>query len=275
MSKAIDEWVKLFNSKENKSIIRYALTGDGSSADTADVDGRSGWAWVRYDEKDDRASQVMNYRYPGISQDVPVVIGKQYSTDRFYQILGLNLELYYQSMTPGSYTSYLLPIHGSTHAANGNDPVEISTGNIVHGKVIPTTPVSLNVYSNYLTYEHNGSIVAWPGGTITLSTYVPGTVGTHRYVLVSLNVDTNTLQATAGVLSPSPVAATVPDVPSGAISLAAVHLSYGDTTITVTDIYDYRILFSAVGDVARQINDRLAVVEANLDYLLSVHMAEG
>ena len=277
MSKQLtDAWKEVLGKKADRAIIRYAITGDGSSAANANVTGRTGMAWVRYDEKDDRASQVMNYRFPGIAQGVPVVVGKQYPTDRFFQILGLNVELYYQSMPAGTFPAYLIPPHGSTHTGtSGSDPAPIVINNIVHGRMRPTSPVSMNVFVETLYYEYNGTITYWYGGTVSLAAHSPPDTGTHRYVLISINATTNALATTAGVIVPSPVSPTLPDVPMGHIPIGAVMLQDSTTAITYSILYDYRILFAVAGSVAQQINQLLAIVADDWDFEFSKHVVEG
>ena len=272
----VQAWKKLFDGKADLAMFRYALTGDGSSAATADVEGRSGWAWVRYDEKEDRASQVINNRYPGIAQGVPVVIGKEYPTDRYYQVLGLNTELYYRNTDPGTYPSYLTPAHGSTHRGDtGSDPVPVVTANIIHGRARQTNPVSMNVFVETLYYEYNSGIAFWPGGTISMSGHVPSGSNTHRYVLVSIDASTNTLVATDGIVSPTTVSPTLPNVPTQNIPIAAVMLQNGATEVDYDIIYDYRMLFAVAGSVAQMIVNQLAIVEDDLDFELSKHVVEG
>ena len=74
LREAVAAFKNLLGEKQDKDLIRYALTGDGSNAETADVTGKPGWSWVRYDEKQDKASQVLNWQYPGAPQDTPEAI---------------------------------------------------------------------------------------------------------------------------------------------------------------------------------------------------------
>jgi len=274
--RAITAWRKLLGAKQDQPIIRYALTGDGSDAATADVEGRPGWAWVRYDEKPDHVSQVMNLVFPGVAQNLPVIVGKRYPTDRFYQILGINWELYFQTANPDSVDNYILPIHGETHTAGtGSDPAPIATRNIVNGLVHETSPVSMSVYAESLIYEVGGSLVKWTGGSIDLTSSVPSTSGKHRYTLISIDASENVLRATDGDLFPSPIAPGLPDVPQGDVPLAIVELRYGDTSVEADRIYDYRVMFSTIGGDMQVTNRLLALVEAELDFDISKHVTVG
>jgi hypothetical protein len=226
----------------------FALTGDGSNADTADVVGRPKYAWVRYNEKPDRVSQVLNLRFPGIGQDVPVIIGKQYPHERYYQILGLNTSLYSMHWPDSIIDQYLLPKHGTTHTwGTGSDPAPINTGNIVNGKVVETTPPGLAVTVYGMIYEYNGRLATWNESTVDLTGFAPGATNYHNYVLLSLDVVEQSIRTTLGTPCPVTVSPSIPELPNWNIPLAAVRVQQGATSITDTDIYDYRILFPPTG----------------------------
>lgn len=268
------KWRELVGLFQVEQTFRFALTGDGSSADTANVDGKPGWAWVRYDEKQDKASQVVNWRFPGIVQDVPVIIGKQYATDRYFQVLGVNLDMYLDRLATEAINSYVVPKHGeSHHGASGSDPAPVDLRNLVFGKVQPTSPVSLSVYAETFNYDANGVFLVWPGGDIDLTASVPAGGGTHQYALVSLNISTGALVATDGEATPIPVATDMPTVPTGHIPLAGVLLEDTDTTIVNSQIYDYRVVLGGVGvpvgtvtaDYTVTSGDEYILVDASID----------
>lgn len=267
---------RILNKKQDTDLFRMALTGDGSDADTADVVGRPGWAWVRYDEKQDKASQVINDWMPGVAQDVPVIVGKKYPSDHYYRIIDLNRELYYQHATDDSWRRYLLPNHGANHTAgSGSDPVPINTGNIVNGMVHETTPETLRVYVESLRYEYNGSLKFWAGSDIDLTSYVPVSSSYHRYVVVCIAIATNTLTAISGAQSVITVFPALPTIPAGNIPLAAVLIRGGATSIDNNDISDYRILFQAVGGMLQAYTNALALIAAEYDYAMTIHVVNG
>jgi len=250
-------------------MFRYALAGDGSSAANYDVVGRPGWAWVRFDEKQDHASQVRS-QWPGWPQDLPIVVGKKYPSDKFYQVLSINSELY-QEHWPNPVAFYL-PIHGTTHTWGNSDPAPIDIRNLLPGRLSATSPSSMSVRGEALRYEYNGILKDFSGDTIDLTAYVPGVAGQHRGVLVSIDPATNTLVATPGVTTPTPVPVDKPDVPAHYIPLGIVVLANGDTEIDETDIYDYRILLTGMGAYIHTINQIVGALEGEMDLLLTDQM---
>lgn len=245
---AVRAFAEVFRGKQDAEVLRFALTGDGSDAFNADVSGRPGWAWVRYDEEPHKVSQVRNRIFPGIAQEVPVVIGKKFVTDRQVQILGINEPLYDMAMNEDQRVSYLVAPHGPTHhAIRGTDPAEIDLSNILNGKVRGTDPVSMSIYVESFMYYRAGEIVQFGGGGIDLTASIPGAVNQQRYMLISLDVPSMALRATPGLESPTTVPSTPPGVPLWNIPLSLVRLYNGQEEITNGDFWDYRIAFSPVG----------------------------
>ena len=248
MDDVIRKWKEKFGSKQDAEMLRFVLTGDGSSAVTCDVNARVGWAWVRYDEEPNKVSQVRNAIMPGAAQDVPVVIGKKFVTDPMVQILGINQPLYDMYWGPDQYLSYLLPAHGPTHhAISGSDPAYIDVRNILNGRVRPTNPETLSIHAESFSYHYQDERLLFGGGGMDLEGDVPGTASYQRYVLISLDTIEKRLRKTLGISSPIAVAATPPTVPIWNVALALVLLSNGLSAITDSDIYDYRVIFEPSG----------------------------
>jgi len=245
---AIRTWRQLLENKQDNLTLRYALTGDGSDAETADVAGRTGWAWVRYDEEPHKVSQVRNWQFPGIAQDVPVVIGKLFPTDRYVQILGINRTLYEQFMTDDALNAYLVPPHGASHhGVYGSDPAYMDLRNLLPGRVRPTDPLGLSVYVEPFAYGYANTRGYFPGGGLDLTYDVPGTAGYHRYVLITFDTETQTLERVIGADTVTTISPTPPDVPMFHVPLAVVQLPYAETEIDEGYIFDYRILWPVTG----------------------------
>lgn len=276
LSETLSRWQKLLEIFQTQDTFRPALTGDGSDAGTADVTGRTGWAWVRYDEKLDHVSQVVNWRFPGIAQGVPVMVGKEYPTDRYYQILGVNLDLYLDNMTPGGLISYVLPKHGdSHHGSTGNDPAPIDLRNLVFGRVSARDPATLLVEITTFTYDNDGTYTTYPGAVVDFTGELPATAGHHAYALVYVDADTNTAGYTIGASTPVAMAPDIPDAVIGTIPLALVLLENGATQITEDGIYDYRVMIQVLGGNLDVINQVVGALEAEHDLQISRHVVEG
>lgn len=271
---AVNRWTTWAQTKEEKQFYRSAITGDGSSATNCDVAGRPGWAWVRYDEKQDKASQVRNRWWAHAPQNVPVLVGKRYPRQRELEIIGINWELYDLNLDDADVYNYGVPQHGPSHnAIFGADPAWMDVNNMLNGRARQTDPASMSVYVESLYYEYGGQIVQWPGGAIDLTASVPG--WGHRYVLVYIDVVTNTLNSFDGLISPLAIAPDIPEMPETGIPICLVDLETGATTVTVSDIYDRRILFGTVGAIAAEASRQALLVEHWLDFEISRHQVEG
>jgi len=270
----IEKWKGLLASKADVLMYRSALTGDGSTATTCDVTGKDGWAWVRYSEKQDRASQVVNQVMPGAPQGVPVMVGKKYPSDKYYQILGVNMELYYEHTNPTEYVSYLIAAHGPTHLSSGSDPAYIDSGNFLPGAITETSPASMFVQGNALLYEYGGTARTFGGGVTDLTLTIPGIAGTHRYVLITIDPDTNLLNWTMGIPSPLPVVPGIPAIPLAHIPLAVVMVTNGDTSLPQSDIYQYKYLFGSSAYLY-WINQVAGAVSDEMDIELTLHEVGG
>lgn len=273
----VEALADLFGLKQGVQWYRYALTGQGTGAGTSDVDARPGWAWVRYDDNQNRVSQVFNHRYPGIPEGVPVVIGKERPNDPYEQILSLNWPLYFEKVTVDILHQYVTPPHGPTHnAVTGGDPAYMELDNLKPGRVRPTDAAGLQVYAEQLWYDDGGTMTRWGGGAIDLTGYVPAGADTHGYVLITLDPSTNSLLAYAGTVVSTGDPPEPPAIPMGQIPLAVVLLPNGITEIGKGDIYDYRLLFSAMGgsSTAGLINE-IALLAESVFMLLTNHVIEG
>jgi hypothetical protein len=205
------------------------------------------------------------------------VIGKDRPEDTYMQILGINWPIYFDKITTTVLAQYVTPPHGPTHnARTGGDPAYMEIDNLKPGRVRPTDVAGLQVYAEQLWYDYAGVMTRWGGGAIDLSGYVPGVADTHRYVLVALDPSTNSLAATGGTAVPTGDPAEPPAISLGSIPLAVVLMPNGMTTIEKEDIYDYRLLFSAMGgpSASAMINE-IALLAESVFLLLTNHVVEG
>jgi hypothetical protein len=269
-AKALRSLKKLLDGYQKANPIRFALTGQGTGAATSDVDGKPGWAWVRYDELQSKVSQVRNKKFPGIPEGVPVVIGKLYPTDKYVQILGISESLYGEHYTDDTLGGYLVPPHGQTHNSQASDPAPIDLGNLVPGLVHQTDPDSTSVIVESFRYMNNLSVEKFDRNSVDLSGSEP-TTGYHRYTLISVTPSSGTARATDGDQVTTPAIPDVPSVPAGDIPLAVVDVK-NSTDITNNDIYDYRVVFRDAGRNVQEALRQLALVESELDFALTTHV---
>jgi hypothetical protein len=245
---ALRIWKQIFDQKQNAQKMRFGLTGDGSNAVTSDVDGRYGWAWIRYDEEPSKVSQVRNRSFPGIVQDVPVIVGKRWPSDKSVEILGINWPLYEMHADKETVISYLVAPHGdSHHAVFGSDPAYMDIRNMLPGRARETDPASLGIYVESFGYASDGTREQFPGGGLDFTYDYPGTANHHRYALAYLDTEDGELKRRLGPVSPVAVPPTEPSIPSYCIPIALVQLVFGDATIVEGRINDYRILWTGTG----------------------------
>jgi hypothetical protein len=270
-------FAELLAMKQTTPAYRYAQTGQGTGAATSDVGGHVGWAYVRYDDSAHRVSQVFNPRFPGIPEDVPVIIGKERPVDQYVQILSINWAVYFERLTAGSLAQYLVPQHGPTHSAvTGSDPAYMDLRNLLPGRVRQTDVATSSVYAEGLYYDYAGALAYFPGGDIDLAAYVPGVADTHRYVLVSIDPTTNDLAATGGGMFPTTIVPAPPTIPAGHVPLALVLAVQGMTVVEEADITDYRILFSGARAEMATVNEVALLAETVfLELDLLHHLVQG
>jgi len=264
---------KLLGKFQERQEIYFALTGDGTGASTADVEGRTNWTWVRYDEEQSKVSQVYNPRLPGLPEEVPVIIGRKFPTDRHAQILGINEPLYGSDFDSETVQGYLVPLHGHTHNASGRDPALIDMGNIVPGLTHQPETAGSEVRVEAFRYMYKTALAEFGGEDVDLSAVTPST-DRHQYVLISLIPSTGALRTTQSGEYPLPAVPTVPTVTPGDIPLAVVDIIDGEN-IENKNIYDYRVLFQDAGNSLLESLRHSAHLAADMDMLISRHVVEG
>lgn len=236
-----------FDKFQEKQPIRPALTGDGSSSDTCDVDGSAGWIWVRFDSNQNKATKVYGPAFRGYPQDIPILVGHKHPQDEVEQVLGFNTALYWQNLTDWILENYQTPKHGQSHGETGGDRVPVGMRNIVPGQVHQTSPSGTSVEAETFRYVNVGSLVNYPGESIDLSGYDPG-LGNHRYVLIYINTTTNAIGSSASSIVTLPTPPDLPSVDAAWIPLAVVDLVNG-AVVEDSHIYDWRVLFASIGDL--------------------------
>lgn len=178
-----------------------------------------------------------------INVDAPNIWGKAIRVARtdsgVYMILGIDAEGDLETDTYQPVSSVGPHGHGA-HSGNF-DPVEANR--IMVGLVSINTADDLTVKIWPFYYPYQGTRQYWGGGTIDLTSYVPGTTGHWAWVKVGINPATNTAVATAGTSKSIYVVLAESELPdiafAGYIQLAAIRLRNGQTEID--DIDDFFI----------------------------------
>ena len=243
---AIDSWNNLLNVFQNSIIRRKAMIGDGNG--NVRVDGKPGWNWVRYDYDSSKISMVRNLILGHLGEGTPVWIGRAEPQDSFEQVLGIYWGPYSWTISQAVLDQYATAPHGDTHhGATGNDPAPIVLENMANGKIIATDPESLYVNAQAFFYARGYSMIAFGGGGIDLSSYVPLVAG-HRYTLVYMNISDGSLGAIAGAIAPDPMTPDIPASLADTVPLGVVNMYFGMTEIyDRPDIYQCKILWGSIG----------------------------
>jgi len=208
--------------------VRRGLLGDSNG--TVMVADRPGWAYIRYREGQ---LSIVRYLIPEqLSDGCPVVVGKRHPGNAYEEVLGVDWVMYATAPTETSVLQHATPA--------------IDLSDLSPGKVVPTDPASLSVDVRAFLYVNGDSAVEYGGGAIDLTANVPGVAG-HRYVLVYMDLDTDSLAAENGAIVALALTAAAPDVPENGLPLAVVDLENGEATITGDDICQYKAMYLSVG----------------------------
>jgi hypothetical protein len=244
-SDALNTFGALLGTFQPLAAWKKGLLGNGNGESM--VADRPGWSWFRLDGEQSKLTQVRNLMFAYFADGTPVWVGKWHYTDKYEQVLGVYWGPYADNPTQAIIDQYRVAPHGATHhAITGSDPAPIDMSNLVNGKVVATSPETLSVAAEFMIYAYGLELRKFPGSTIDLSTHVPAIAG-HRYTLVYLNTSTGFLGAIAGTIVPDPAPPDVPLAISGTIPLAIVDQYFGQTTIIDSRIYQWKLLWGAIG----------------------------
>ena len=233
--------------REPKRPIFRGLTGDGTGGDTrthvrvADEPTRM---YVRVDGRG-VLEAVVSTNVP-MRHDVPVYIGPTQENLDVYEILGIN---FVEMDSPGGYA--YVPSHHWSHefgstVYGADDVVWINKEQFLPFLAAPTDPPSTDLYAYPGFYLYLTDWQYFPGGnTGDLTAYNPA-AGLGKYILISINAETNTLSITDGVafapFPPSNPATRIPTCPAQHFPLMAVFLLNTTATITWANLYDVRLM---------------------------------
>lgn len=221
---------------------------DGSGGYTIEVPDMPGWVYVRLVQGGVVTETIArNSRVPRLA-DLPVRLDRTPGGDLY--IIGGDLDE--QSSFTGDIPINLdSPPHTHRLGFGMEDVVEgrrIQPG-LVHAFTVLGV-YGLEVYIEPFHYITNGARKFWGGGSIDLTSFLPGSANTWRWVLVGINPATNLPTAVSGtalsLLSPLATADLAAIAFSDKIPLAGVKLRNGQTAINEErDFADCRTAFAA------------------------------
>lgn len=244
----------IFEILEQKREYRHGLLGDGEGNVT--VTGRVDYVYVRESKDSSKIMQILNKRVDGVD-GTPVLYGELPWQPGVIQVVSIDWDTY--SRTGGgwggdSYTG--VPIHHRAHQypsedEKGSDAVLVYQPAVQMLKTVPNSGYNVDV--NKLIFYDNQQMKIFAGATVDLSAYIP-TSGYKKYILLSLNVITNSVTITSGgeVADVDTVQAPMPSCPADDIPSAYILLNGGTTEITTSKISDARGFLSS-GDLVSYI----------------------
>lgn len=210
--------------QQNAQIRHGTLGKRTSSGYTFDVPGRPGWMYVTFDASDTTVSTAACINHVVRKRDrVPVrVIVNEYDQLEIIGVSGAEFLDY-----SGGAALYETDIAPAAQLIAALGPAAAGRVTISSGMVVAIAA---------LHYVWRGTPGYYPGGTLDLTSYIPGTSNHHAWCAVGIDPETNTATGIAGSsqivtapLSESQIAAI--DI-STVVSVAAVRLTNGMTAIS-------------------------------------------
>jgi hypothetical protein len=113
--------------------------------------------------------------------------------------------------------------------------------------VRPTSPETLGVYVEPVSYTYRDTRSTYGGGGFDLTSEIPGTANHQRYVLITLDIVEGRIRQIRGPSSPNTVPPTPPRVPLWNVPLAGAILYNGMTVVAEADIAEFRVQFLPTG----------------------------
>lgn len=207
--------------------------------------------------------KVHNTRVPNL-YNLPVIIGYDDTTQYRLEVLTIRRDAVDVWIAEGNDPTGISGVgpHHFQHewrrdgGLPGSDVVWLNIQQITDGLVYPSTPNAMTVEVHKSWYAYGQSFQFFDAETSAdLTAYVPSDAGSSKWILISIDAETNTLQYTEGdpfstALFPPDESDSIPDAPYGSVPLAAVLLSDTTTEITWDEIYDMRLFPTGVSGVA-------------------------
>ena len=224
--------------------VLYAVLGDGSG--NVEVTGRPGYVHVRIGGETGRLTVALNKRVPHI-HNFPVSVGYEDTSGSTLQVLDVNDRVFPEDQpwdgegTVGQHASqHMLP--------SGADIVWINRKQILPLLTRATNPTSVGVeiFPDY--YRTSAGWAYYEGEIVDLTPYLPTAYPEAKFVLLSLDPQTETITFTEGVTfniyTQSDMVPYIPAPPTNQYPLSAVVLTYLGDAVSFNDIYDARQFLS-------------------------------
>jgi len=211
------------------------------------VPGTTQYVWVH--EWGIQSSTLQAYKPPYVQvwEGAGVTIMRNPKAPDEWEIIKVHTSPYPPQVSQASNTSQTRAVVDD-HAANHQWPTEATKGRDAVSTFAPAIAMlkseadgtSLTITVGPLYYGIDAAREYFPGGTIDLTSHVPGTPGDYIRVLVYLDTTTNALDSTAGSTETFDWPP-FPDTPTDGIASAYYTLEYGQTAIDqVSDYVDAR-----------------------------------
>lgn len=254
----------------------HAYLGDGQGNVVIDED-EPNYVWAR-EQGRGVVHKVYNTRVPNLN-NLPVIVGLLDSTPYRWEVISirqsdLDIQIGAGIIPPGS-AEGVGPHHWQHEFRRdgtpaGSDVVWVNIQQVTDGLVCPSNPSSMTVQIYKCWYAYGQSFQFLDTTTADLSPYPPPGGGTARWILVSIDADTNTIQYTTGTTFPSALfpadeADTIPDAPIGSVPLAAIYVEDTTTEITWDNIYDMRLFPFGVSGTTTPTGHRLLEADVHID----------
>lgn len=191
---------------------------------------RSGWLYVRRGVDGELGNTLAYNQGAPVMAHLPVLL--RWNRGR-YEIVGVD-----SSRAPSYGGGSSVPKHN--HRTGSGLEYEQQSKLIDRGRVKWSSGLTVSV-GEFRYRKSDGTWETYPGGTLDLTSYVPGTADTHAWVVVGVDPSDNTAKAAAGTPVATGTALDTADIDgildNAYIPLAAIDVANGDTALSTPGDY--------------------------------------
>ena len=258
--------------EQNRTVLK-CVTIEVDTAGSSSVANRDGYIWVKEFNLASGAFQAFSpFIQPLIG--LPVFVASDPKPPYRRMVIGVDWDTVVSmgNFTPGS--PYLVN-HHETHewpdGAPGGDVVQVYLRALVPLRTYWTGAFTVGIAPT--VYIYNGDYKKYTGGILDLTSYIPSTAGNAVMLLLYLDAVTNVVTVLPSAEFLIGGVPTYPDPLVNTIPSAWIYLDTSMTALSETYIFDARVLFEIV-DAAATV-DAAAILEAEMDLIISRHVVEG